>query len=95
MKTELSLATSIAMSPGKSAFRRGIISRTPLDSSSGLAVACRITPAEIAGRPLRRTALRSLAASSLIWATSRNLTGKPLTLRITISPNWPGRVRSV
>ena len=49
MNTELSLATLMAMSPGKSAFSRGIISRTPLDNSKGLAVAWRITPAEMAG----------------------------------------------
>ena len=39
MKAELSLATSISMSPGKSALSLGMASRTPRDKSSGLAVA--------------------------------------------------------
>jgi len=95
MKTELSLATLTVMPGGRSASRRGIISRTPFDSSSGLAVAWRITPAEIADWPFRRTALRSSAAPSCTRATSRILTGKPLTVLMTMSANWPGRLRSV
>ena len=95
MKTELSLATLMAKSAGISCFKRGSISRTPLDSSNGFAVACLITPAEIAGLPFRRTRLRSSAVSSSTLATSRILTGKPLTFRIVMSPNCPGLTRSV
>ncbi len=95
MKTELSLAMSIDTSGGRSAFSRGIISRTPADNCSGLAVAWRITPAEIADLPFSRTLLRSSAAPSSTRATSRTLTEKPLTFLITISPNWAGRIRSV
>ena len=95
MKTELSLAMSIEMSGGRSLLSLGIMSRTPCDRVSGLAVAWRITPAEMACRPFRRTELRSSAAPSSTWATSRILTGKPLTFRITISPNCAGRTRSV
>ena len=95
MNTELSLAMSMVMSAGKSAFRVGSIARTPADSSSGLAVAWRITPIEMASRPLRRTRLRSLAALSSTRATSRMRTGKPFTVRITMSENCAGRASSV
>ena len=95
MNTELSLAMCTVTLSGRSACRRGSMSLTPLDSSRGLAVACRITPAEIEGTPLSRTLLRSSAVPSWTRATSRILTGKPLTVRITMSANWPGRVRSV
>ena len=95
MKTELSLATSMPKSAGKSCFNRGIMSRTPCDNSKGLAVACRMTPAEIAGLPFRRTRLRSSAVPSSTLATSRILMGKPLTLRMVISPNCEALIRSV
>ena len=95
MNTELSLAMSMLMPGGRSALSLGSISRTPWQRSSGLAVAWRITPAEIASRPFRRTEVRSSAAPSSTRATSRSLTGKPLTVLITISPNWAGRTRSV
>ena len=42
-----------------------MISRTPADISSGLAVALRMTPVEIDGTPFSRTLLRSLAARLL------------------------------
>ena len=95
MNTELSLATLITMSFGKSCCSLGIIARTPLDNSNGLAVACRITPAEIEGKPFKRTRLRSSAVPSSTLATSRILIGKPFTLRMVMSPNWPGLIRSV
>ena len=95
MNSELSLAMSMVMSAGRSALSLGIISRTPCDSVSGLAVACRMTPADIACRPFSRTELRSSAAPSSTRATSRILTGKPLTFFTTISANWAGRTRSV
>src|SRR6218665_2886094 len=59
MNTELSLATSIPRSAGRSARNRGIIARTPWDTSSGFAVAWQITPTEMASRPLSRTPLPS------------------------------------
>ena len=95
MKTELSLATSMVISPGMSCFKRGIISRTPFESSNGLAVACRMTPAEIEGLPFNRTRLRSSAAPSSTFATSRILIGNPLTLRMVMSPNCPALIKSV
>ena len=95
MKTELSLAMSMPRSPGRSSLSFGIAARTPSDRTSGLAVACRITPAATARRPFRRTVLRSSAAPSCTRATSRTLTGKPLTFLIVMSPNWAGRNRSV
>ena len=95
MNTELSLAMSIFTSGGMSSCRRGSMSRTPLDSSSGLAVVWRMTPAEIAGRPFRRTALRSSAAPSSTRPTSRRRTEKPPTVLITMSLNCAGVVRSV
>ena len=64
MKAELSLATSIIMSPGKSALSLGMASRTPRDKSSGLAVAWRTTPTATAERPFKRTAVRSSAGAS-------------------------------
>ena len=95
MKTELSFAMSMVISAGRSALSLGIIARTPADRSSGLAVAWRITPAEIAVLPFSRTRLRSSAAASCTRATSRTLTGNPATFLITISPNCAGRTRSV
>ena len=95
IKTELSLATFISKSAGKSCFKRGIISRTPLDNSKGLAVAWRMTPAEMAGVPFRRTLLRSSAVPSSTLAISRILMGNPFTLRTVMSPNCPGLIRSV
>ena len=95
MKTELSLATSITIPAGRSACSLGKAARTPLDRSSGLAVACRITPTATAARPFRRTAVRSSAAPSSTRATSRTRTEKPLTVFTTISPNWVGRIRFV
>ena len=86
---------SISRSGGRSALSCGMIARTPLDKSSGLAVAWRITPTATADRPFSRTAVRSSAAPSSTLATSRSLTKKPLTLFTTISPNWAGLSRSV
>ena len=71
------------------------MARTPFDSSSGLAVVWRITPAEMAERPFSRTALRSSAAPSSTRPTSRMRTGKPFTVFTTTSPNCAGVVRSV
>ena len=95
IKTELSLATLMVKSAGKSCCKRGIISRTPLDNSKGLAVAWRITPAEMEGMPFKRTRLRSSAVPSSTLATSRILIGNPFTLRMVMSPNCPGLIRSV
>src|SRR6218665_2165944 len=94
MNSELSLATSITRSAGRSARNPGIIARTPWDTSSGFAVAWRITPTEMASRPLSRTRLRSSAGPSSTRATSRMRTGKPLTVRITMAPNCAGVLRS-
>ncbi len=52
MKIELSLATSMLTPGGSSSTMRGSICCTAADSSSGLAVAWRITPSESASRPL-------------------------------------------
>ena len=95
IKTELSLATFMTKSAGKSCCKRGIMSRTPLDNSKGLAVACRMTPAEIDGMPFKRTRLRSSAVPSSTLATSRILMGNPFTLRMVMSPNCPGLIKSV
>ena len=79
MNTELSLAITNSRSPGRSCWIRGRTSRTPAEMSSGLAVALRITPAEIAGLPFRRTTVRSLAAPCSMRATSLRRTVWPLT----------------
>ena len=90
INTELSLATSTSRSAGKSALSLGKIRRTPSDSSSGFAVAWRITPTATTGRPFNRTAVRSSAGPSSTRATSCSLTGKPLTVLTTISLNCAG-----
>ena len=62
MKTELSLATCTFRPAGRSCWIFGKTSRTPSDTSSGFAVAWRITPIDTAGTPFSRTLERSLAA---------------------------------
>ncbi len=52
MKMELSLATSMLTPGGNSSVMRGNMTCTAAESSSGFAVAWRITPSEIASRPL-------------------------------------------
>ena len=87
INTELSLAMSIVTPGGRSACNLGIMARTPLESSSGLAVAWRITPAVMATLPFKRDPLRSSAAASCTRATSRMRTGKPLTFLMMMSEN--------
>ena len=74
MKTELSFATTKVRPGGRSCWILGIASRTPAEICSGLAVALRITPADTAGEPFRRTMERSLAGACSMRATSRSLT---------------------
>jgi hypothetical protein len=70
-------------------------SRTPADSSSGLAVAWRITPSETESRPFRRTEVRSSCGPCTTRATSPMRTGRPLTLRMVRRRNCSGVCRSV
>ena len=65
MKTELSLAWTTLTDAGRSRWICGISARTPSATSSGLAVALRITPVLIDGTPLSRTRLRSLGGGLL------------------------------
>ena len=74
MKTEMSLACRTVTDGGRSRWICGISARTPAATSSGLAVALRMTPVEIDGTPFRRTRERSLAAASSTRATSRRRT---------------------
>jgi len=60
---------------GRFSFRRSTSSRAALDSSSGLAVDCRVRPMLIAGLPLKRDRMRSLAAAISTLDTSRRRTG--------------------
>ena len=95
MNTELSFATSIVIPGGKSACNLGIMARTPLLSSNGLAVAWRITPAVMATLPLSREPLRSSAAASSTRPTSRMRTGNPAAFLMMMSANWPDCCKSV
>ncbi len=95
MNTELSLAMLMVTPGGRSACSLGISALTPLLSSSGLAVAWRMTPAPTATLPLSRMPLRSSAAASSTRAMSRMRTGKPLTFLMMMSENWPGLDKSV
>ena len=63
------------MPGGRFRFSRSTSSRAALDSSSGLAVDCRVMPMLMAGLPLKRDSTRSLAAPISILATSRSRTG--------------------
>ena len=63
------------MPGGNSALMLGNSAYMACDSSSGLAVACLMIPSETAGRPLKRTELRSLAAPISTFATSPMRTG--------------------
>ncbi len=74
MNTELSLAWRTSTLGGRSCWIFGITSRTPAATSSGLAVAWRITPIDTEGTPFRRTLERSLAAACSMRATSRRRT---------------------
>jgi hypothetical protein len=74
MKTELSLAAWTVSPGGSSCCSRGSTARTPAATSSGLAVAWRITPVDTEGWPFSRTLERSLAAPCSICATSRSRT---------------------
>ena len=74
MNTELSLACTTVTDAGRSRWICGMIARTPAATSSGLAVALRMTPVEIDGTPFSRTRERSLAAASSTRATSRSRT---------------------
>ena len=95
IKTELSLATSIWTPAGTSRLTLASKLRTLSDNSSGLAVACRITPIPMESRPLSRTLVRSSAGPTCTRATSAIRTGSPFTLRITTWPNSAGRCKSV
>ena len=74
MKTDKSLASTTFTLAGRSRWICGISARTPSATSSGLAVALRMTPVLMEGTPFRRTRLRSLAAASSTRATSRSRT---------------------
>jgi hypothetical protein len=95
MNTELSLATLTCTPRGSCSWMRGITSRTPLETSSGLAVAWRITPSDTDGTPLSRTLVRSFCGACSTRATSRMRTVKPLTCLTAICPNCAGVARSV
>ena len=95
MNTELSLATATSTPGGRFCLTRSSRRRTPAESSSGFAVAWRITPSETASRPLSRTLVRSANAPSCTRATSPMRTGWPLTVRMTTCANSRGRCRSV
>jgi hypothetical protein len=80
---------------GRSLRTRSSNWRTPADSSSGLAVACRITPSEIESMPLKRTDDRSSCGPSTTSATSpRRITCPPM-LRTATSRNCWAVCRSV
>jgi hypothetical protein len=85
MNTELSLAMSIEMPGGRSACSLGIMARTPRLSSSGLAVAWRITPAVMATLPLSVHRCARQRRASCTRATSRMRTGKPLAFLMMMS----------
>ena len=74
MKTELSLAIMKVRPGGRSPWIRGMASRTPAEMFSGLAVALRMMPAEMAGTPFSRTTERSLAGACSMRATSLSRT---------------------
>ncbi|MNR45662.1 hypothetical protein D3C85_1645390 [compost metagenome] len=59
MNSELSWATTRCMPSGSRVRTSGRAAARPSEISSGLAVACLITPMDTAGRPLKRTMLRS------------------------------------
>ncbi|MCY1529078.1 hypothetical protein D9M68_642060 [compost metagenome] len=75
INTDESYAMFSFMPAGRFSFRRATSSRAALDSSSGLAVDCRVTPMLIAGLPLKRDSTRSLAAAISTLETSRRRTG--------------------
>jgi len=63
------------MPSGSSAVTRGSSARSALERSSGLAVACLMTPRATAFLPLKRTAERSCAAPISTLPRSRMRTG--------------------
>ena len=75
MKTDESYAMFTATPSGSSAVIRGSSSWIAFESSSGLAVACLITPSATAGRPLKRTTERSSSAATSTRPSSRIRTG--------------------
>ena len=83
------------MPAGRVSFSRATSSRAALESSSGLAVDCRVTPILMAGLPLKRDRIRSLAAAISTLETSRSRTGYPFTLATITSSNWAGVCKSV
>ena len=95
IKTELSLATSISTPGGRSRCTLTISCRTPSDSSSGFAVAWRITPIPMASRPFNRTLERSSTGACCTRATSAMRIGCPFTVRMTIWAKSCGRCKSV
>ena len=74
MNTALSLATTTFTDGGRLSWICGTMARTAFEISSGLAVALRMMPLEIAGSPFRRTLVRSLAGACSMRATSRSRT---------------------
>jgi 3-dehydroquinate synthetase len=91
MNTELSLATIDRTMPGgRSALELGHHGAHARDSSSGLAVAWRITPAVMA-TAVEAHALRSLAALPARAPRRACAPGKPFTFLITMSENCAGR----
>ena len=75
MNTVVSLAMVIDMPSGSSACSRGIISSRPRLRSSGLATDCLMRPIDTAGRPMKRTEVRSLSGATSTRPTSRMRTG--------------------
>ena len=75
MNTALSLACTTVTEGGRSAWICGIAARTPAETSSGLAVALRMTPVDTTALPFSRASVRSLAAPSSMRATSASRTG--------------------
>ncbi|MNI42529.1 hypothetical protein D3C73_968280 [compost metagenome] len=75
MNTDESYAMFSFMPAGSVSFSRATSWRAAVDSSSGLAVDCRVTPMLMAGLPLKRESMRSLAAPISTLETSRRRTG--------------------
>ncbi len=75
MNTDESYAMFSFMPAGRVSFSRSTSWRAALESSRGLAVDWRVMPMLMAGLPLKRERIRSLAAAISTLATSRIRTG--------------------
>ncbi len=78
METVESDATSILMSPGRSACSSGSTARTLLTVRMMLAPGCWVTRTTMAGRPLNRPRVRTSCTLSVTVATSCSRTPAPL-----------------